>query len=566
MTLYQRTIHSKPALRWLFGLTLFLILLLLAYDQSRSIARSSELLWYSITPPLVAVILAFITHRLIASLFIAVIIGGFLSELTSGRWLYGSVKSGVYIANALTDPWSLKILAFVILILTMINIMIASGGLAALIQRLLRYTRSQRSTQFTAMLLGLAVFIDDYANTMIIGSSMRPVADKQYISREKLAFIVDATSAPIAGIAVISTWIGFEAGLFSQISDSLSLGKDGYSMFFDALGFRFYCFLMIGFLFLNILLQRDYAGMHKAQLRAWHEHKVLADDARPLTSKGFSLSEPENGVRHRLPVALLPIGVLFAVLLCGLWIDGGGLTYSRQHLLSFLSPTVWLDVISHTQNNATLLMLAAFCGLVTAAISALVLAKLSRQILFRTFIKGIQSGLLPMAILLLAWSLKSSCDDLGTGAFLATTAGQTVSPLWFPALIFLLASLVSFGTGTSWGTMSILIPTMLPIAYQLDGNSYGPVTMITMGAILDGAIFGDHCSPISDTTLMSSIASGCDHLHHVETQLPYALTVGVTALIFGYLPAALGYNAGLSFMLGLLVLSLVLLTLGKKTH
>ena len=222
--------------------------------------------WYSILPPLLAVTLALVTRRLITSLVVSIVVGGLLAVIPQapgaiGSWGRGLVAGPSYVWGAVSDTWNLQVLAFVVLVLAMISVMVVAGGLQGIVDYLSRYARGPRSTQFVTALMGLAVFIDDYANTMIIGTSMKNVTDEKRISREKLAFLVDATSAPIAGVALISTWIGYEVGLFGQVSKSLDLGRDGYSMFFDALGFRFYCILMIVFVIANVLTGRDFGPM-----------------------------------------------------------------------------------------------------------------------------------------------------------------------------------------------------------------------------------------------------------------------------------------------------------------
>ena len=203
-----------------------------------------------------------------------------------------------------------------------------------------------------------------------------------------------------------------------------------------------------------------------------------------------------------------------------------------------------------------MLAIASASGFLTAILCAIAFSRVGLKIIGKAIATGLRGSLLPTAILILAWGLKAACDELGTGEFLATTLEGVLSRIWFPALLFIVASSVSFAIGTSWGTMAILIPTAIPIAFKLDGNTYGLTTMICLGAVLDGSIFGDHCSPISDTTIMSSIASSCDHIHHVRTQLPYSLTVAGFALICGYYPAALGMPplVGIGASAGLIVL------------
>ncbi|MGQ9573990.1 MAG: Na+/H+ antiporter NhaC family protein [Thermoguttaceae bacterium] len=504
--------------------------------------------WYGIVPPLLAVGLALLTNRLFLSLGAAVAAGGFLAawgkrDRVLPLGIEGLREAGRFVRLALwpadDDPAHLEILLFVVFIMAMVCVMLVGGGLHALANWLARYARSRRSTQLVAALLGIAVFFDDYSNTMIVGPTMRPVSDRHRISREKLAFIVDATAAPIAGIAVISTWIGFEVGLLTDAATRLGLAQDGYALFFDAVGFRFYCLGMIAFMLCNGVSGEDFGPMAKAERRARQLGKPLDDNARPLTSRALSTVEPHAQARSRVAVGLLPLVGLLAVFLVGLWLDGGGWEALGSDPLALLRLSAWRRVLSQARNTRVLVWASAF-GLVAAAGLARTVGRLPGSAIGRAMALGARSSLLPAAILVLAWSLGETCRRLGTGDFLARMLVGTLWPSAFPPLVFLVACLISFATGTSWGTMAILIPTALPVAFQLDGAAYGLVTVLSIAAVLDGAIFGDHCSPISDTTILSSAAAACDHLAHVRTQLPYSLLVAGLALMLGYVPAGLG--------------------------
>ncbi|MCB0403362.1 MAG: hypothetical protein KDD51_01155 [Bdellovibrionales bacterium] len=525
----------------------FTAICVVAATSAGSVPAADGLTWYSIVPPLLAVCLAWVTNRVMLSLTAAIIAGGLLTTLPAApfsplAWWQGLSGSAGFVYSAAFDQTNFLVLGFIILVICMIAVTITSGGVQAMIDWLTLYAKTWRSTQFVTFLMGIAVFFDDYANTMIVGNALRPLSDKQKISREKLAFLVDATSAPVAGIAIVSTWIGYEIGLFGEVSKSLGLGMDGYSMFFDALSFRFYCVFMIGFVFLNTISGEDFGPMEAAQIRSLGEGEIHAEDAQPLTSHMDS-AKPFDGCKPRAASAIIPMAALFVVLLGGIWIDGGGLTLLSSGVWKLLSLASWRSVISAGENTTTILTVAAGIGLVVALACGSWLSAAPLHALGGALWRGAKSSLLPMGVLILAWSLKGSCDALQTGKFLASTISSVVSPTWFPLILFLVAGMTAFATGTSWGTMAILIPTAVPVAYQLDGGMYGLATMISLGAVLDGAIFGDHCSPISDTTIMSSAASGCDHVHHVRTQLPYSLFVAAMAVLFGYLPAAKGVPA-----------------------
>jgi len=525
--------------------------------------------WYSVLPPLVAVTFAMITRRLLFSLFSAIVIGGFLSEVVRSPQDLGTYGTGLvagvgFVWSALIDPATIQILAFVILVMSMIALIIAAGGLHALVTWCARFSAGRKSTKMMTAILGLLIFFDDYANTMIVGSSMRPMTDKYRISREKLAFLVDATAAPVAGIAIISTWIGYEVGLFGEVGKNLSIATDGYGMFFDAIAYRFYCFMMLIFVFTNILTRRDFGPMLKAERRAIRTGKVIAKGSKPLTSETYTQVSPFTKALKFKTTAIFPIFTLLFIFIGGIWIDGGGNEHLQRSGWNIMSLTVWKDVISEAENNILILTYASLISLLCAILCSFGLARLDWNSIQVSIMKGAKGALLPSAILLMAFSLKGTCDSLHTGAFLVKTVGTVLSPIWFPVLIFSVAGFTAFATGTSWGTMAILIPTAVPIAYQLDGSMYGITTIITLGAVLDGAIAGDHCSPISDTTLLSSIASSCDLIDHVKTQMPYTLLVAVIALLTGYLPAALGVPSVICIFMGGAAIFLWLRFVGKK--
>jgi len=523
------------------ALVVFAAICLAAYLATGS-RPSGQPPWYSVVPPLLAITMALATGRIFLSLAAAVIVGGALSlpgDATGWTERLSRGTGAKFVYDSVTDVESQLILLYVVLIMAMISVMLVGGGLQGVAHWLMKFARSARSTRMVTFIAGLVIFIDDYANTMIVGSTFRPMTDQQRISREKLAFLVDATAAPIAGLAVISTWIGVEVSYLSKEAAQLGLEQSGYAIFFDALGFRFYCILMIAFVFFNVLSGKDFGPMAKAERRARKHGKLLDDDARPMTSRSLSASEPHPEARIRAAVALVPMAGVLIGFLALLWHDGGGPAQWAADRWSILRLSAWREVLSKA-NSVPLLAYASGLGFVLAAILAKTMARIPLAALVKAALVGVRSSLFPVTVLVLAWSLKGVCTDLQTGEFMAGVVSDAFPPLFFPALVFILAGLTSFATGTSWGTMGILIPIAIPVAFHLDGDVYGLITVISVAAILDGAIFGDHCSPISDTTIMSSTASSCDHLAHVRTQMPYSLVVAAIALGAGYLPTAMG--------------------------
>ena len=531
---------GQPISSWVVPTAVFVTLSFLfawfGYNHPE-IDSEKTVVWYSVLPPLLAIVTAIATRRLFVSFGSAILLGLILSVFfvgetaTDGNWLSKFINQSVQIvattigistSDQSVSLFNGQVITFVILILAMISVLMTSGGLQGIVNSVSTMVSGRRSAQLFTVLAGFIVFIDDYANTMIVGSTMRPLTDHQKISREKLAFLVDATTAPIAGVAFISTWIGFELWLFSSVAEPLGIERDSYTMFLDALPFRFYCFMMIIFVLINALTGRDFGPMRKAEERAKISGKLLDDQAVTMTSPNLFHLSCSTTVQISSLSAIIPIFSLFSTILITFWIFGGNKN-------SIWSLTAWRTVISEVsaqEKNLTILAISSGVGLLTA-------------------------------ILLLAWTLKSICDTLHTSYFLSQIIGKNIAPEWFPAIVFLLAAVTSFTTGTSWGTMMLLIPIAVPISFALEGNRYGLTTMICLGAVLDGSIFGDHCSPISDTTIMSSISSSCDHLHHVRTQLPYSLSVAAIALLVGYLPAALGVPPLISFALATILLVII---------
>lgn len=533
--------------------------------------------WEAVLPPLLAILFALFFRRVLLALGLAVWMGGAISvggNPVTGLW------AGIseFVWGSITATFNLYIIAFTLALVGMVQIVTRMGGIAGLLDRFRRFTETARSARVTTAMLGTAIFFDDYANSIVVGTSMRPITDARGISREKLAYLVDSMSAPVAGVAIISTWVGYEVGLFGEISQQLGLGRSGYEIFFAILPLRFYCLLTLVFVFANAWLGRDYGPMLTAERRA-ARGEVARSGAKMLTMVGFEAAEPKEGVDERWWNAVVPVGlVLFLAVFGMFWsgwssgdasipglFDGGvfaGWSLAAPDLVSW---SAWRDAFSNADSAKVLFwasVLGAGVAFVLATGQKLLTPKEASVAFGRTF----GAMWLPIMILVFAWSIRAVCDDLGTSIYLVGVVGELLAPVALPIVTFLLAAVVAFATGTSWGTMGILLPAMVPLAFYLaEGHANAEIiVLLCFGAVLDGAIFGDHCSPISDTTVMSSMASSCDHLDHIRTQIPYALTTMTVAGLVGYVGVAFGVPAIVALIAGAFAVVVPLFALGRS--
>ncbi|MCB9582040.1 MAG: Na+/H+ antiporter NhaC family protein [Polyangiaceae bacterium] len=506
----------------------------------------------ALAPPIIAILLALVTRRLFLSLGSAVLVGALLH-----KGLGAGLRDYAW-KNAL-EPSHLYIIGFTLALLGMVQVTARSGGARGIVEAVARWVRSARGTKLGTFAMGVLVFFDDYANCMLVGPTMRPFADRYRVSREKLAYIVDSTAAPISGIVLISTWVGYEAGLLGDVAKTLGLSESGYALLFSALPFRFYCVLTLVFVFVSSYFDRDFGPMLTAERRAREHGKLVRDGAKPLGGDSERHAEPPPGAPLRWINAALPVGVVVLGTLGGLVVDGGGL--EKLGPRSALSFAFWRETLSASENNVQVLFAAALAGAAVAIVLPLGQRILSPAQSLGAFLRGVKAGASAVLVLLLAWALAAVCKDLGTGPVLVAAVGKSLPTVMVPVVTFVVAAAVAFATGTSWGTMAILIPTAVPLAHATGSE---PLTLLTMASVLDGAIFGDHCSPISDTTLMSSIAAGSDHVDHVATQLPYALTAMLAALFGGYLPVALGWPPAAAYAMGVAMVVLAIFALGRR--
>ncbi len=535
----------------------------------------------SILPPLVAIIMALVTRQVIVALFFGVWMGA--SFVYSYNPFLGFLKTlDTYIVQALAKPDHVFILIFSLALGGMVGVISKAGGTQGIVEKLSTYAKTSRGGQFSTWLMGVVIFFDDYANTLIVGNTMRPLSDKLRISREKLSYLVDSTAAPVANIAIISTWIGYEISLISQSFQDLGEESNAYITFLKMIPYNFYPIFTLVFGFLIAVLVRDFGPMWRAERRARKEGKVLGDNAMPLASLAGEDILADEQTPKRWYNALIPVLVVIGVVCVGLFYNGWEASNGWESLsralaaegksLSDASLIRKISAIIGEANSFEVLMWASFLGSIVAIFLALGQRLLTLHQALEAWVNGIRSMIMAAIILTAAWAIGSICSDLFTAQYVLFLTEQFLSPQWLPVLVFLSASVIAFSTGTSWGTMAILMPIAIPLAHQLPLGVEGisaahahAILLSTTAAVLAGATFGDHCSPISDTTIMSSMASGADHIDHVRTQLPYALTAGGISCLFGYIPIGFGISNWVVLPLGIISIFMVIRFVGKKT-
>lgn len=502
---------------------------------------ASDPSWISVVPPLFAIFMALIFRQVLPALFAGIWFGAWAIRGLdlNGLWLGLLDTVDVYVKGAVADADHAAIVIFSMMIGGMVGIISRNGGMHGVVSRIARWATTPRRASISTGFMGLAIFFDDYANTLVVGNTMRPVTDRLKVSREKLAYIVDSTAAPVACIAFITTWIGYEVGLIKDALDKLSITSvDAYSVFLESLAYSFYPILCILFVFLIAWTGKDFGPMLKSEQRA--NRGKIAPTSTVNAAEDDDGVQPIEGRPQRPVNALLPLATLIISVVAGIMITGGFGEEGKS----------LRDVIGDGDSYKALVW-GSMLSVIVAILMSVVQGVLSLEEAMDAWFRGARSMLFAMLVLILAWSLSAVSDQLGTGTYLATALDGTIAPALIPALVFVLAALTAFATGSSWATMGILMPLVVPLlAQMLGGDVANPIFYSAIACVLAGAVWGDHCSPISDTTVLSSMASGCDHIEHVRTQLPYAMVVGMTALMVGTLPSAFGVPWWLCMLLG----------------
>ena len=505
---------------------------------------------WSLLPPIVAIALALKTKEVYSSLFIGIVLGavqycvsmgtgldGFLIHLTNHTVGTGDDAKGYGMIHCLSDPWNVGILMFLVILGSMVSLMNKAGGSAAFGRWASKHVKSKTGVQFATILLGILIFIDDYFNCLTVGSVMRPIAARNGVTKEKLAYLIDSTAAPVCIISPISSWA-------AAVSGFVSGGENGLALFCKAIPFNFYAFFTIIFMFGIVWLDFDFKAMSKydARLKEWYERTnggkldEVSDTKLHVVEHGVGAQQEEIS-KNRGTMADLVIPIIMLIVFCtvGMLYSGGFFDSANAYYMDFVN--------AFAASNASV-------GLVIGSLASFVLTVLlfvARKTLpfdeaMSSLIKGFESMVPAILILTLAWTLKSMTDSLGAAEYVSGVVAGSASGLQqlLPAIIFIVAALLAFATGTSWGTFGILIPICIAVFADTD-----PLRIISISACMAGAVCGDHISPISDTTIMASAGAECKHVHHVSSQLPYALTVAtVSCLTF----VVAGFTKDLGFV------------------
>ncbi|MDD7020193.1 MAG: Na+/H+ antiporter NhaC family protein [Hornefia butyriciproducens] len=500
-------------------------------------AKSVQKTFWALVPPIIAIVLALVTKEVYSSLFIGIVVGGLLY---SGFSFPGTIKHVFTdgIVAQLTDAYNVGILIFLVILGIMVCLMNKSGGSAAFGRWAQKHIKTKKGAQFATIVLGILIFIDDYFNCLTVGSVMLPVTDRFKISRAKLAYLIDATAAPVCIIAPISSWA-------AAVSGFVPGNQNGIALFCSCIPWNFYALFTIAFMFAITAMQADYGLMEQHELNATTKGDLFTTPERPY-AEADKAKLKEDG---KLFDMLIPVIVLVICCVIGMLWSGG-----------MFSGKNFVEAFANSDASVGLAVGSFFALIIT-----LVIYMARRVMNFTEFMSCVPDGfaamIAPILILTFAWSLKGMTDSLGASVYVAglikNTAGSLMNLL--PFIIFLIAVGLAFATGTSWGTFGILIPIVVTAFKDTDPN----LMIIAMSACMAGAVCGDHCSPISDTTIMASAGAQCYHINHVNTQLPYAMTVAAISAVT-YIVAGFSRNVVVSLVFGFVVLIVLLYFLKKR--
>ena len=523
--------------------------------------------WFSIMPPLIAIFLALAFKEVHIALVLGIFFGVFtlngfqLKELLSSFLQIADtyvLQAIAYTENGELQTGHLSIIIFSVLIGGMVHVISKNGGMNGVVSKVSKLATSGRRSQFATMLMGCLIFFDDYANSLVVGNTMRPLTDKFKISREKLAYIVDSTAAPIAAIAFVTTWIGYQLSEIEKglaIQNMVNIQESAYSIFLGSLKYAHYPIFTLFFMALLIFVKKDFGPMLKAEQEA--------KDGKAKHSKTHLTDKTSHWINAALPVFTLVFTVIVGLIVTG---------YSTAVWDSELSFFTKLRETLSSADSYIALIWASFLACVMAIFTSLVTKSSDIKESMENLIDGFKTMVPAVVILILAWALAGVIEHLHTAEFISSLVPMNFNAYWLPAIFFIISALISFATGSSWNTMAVMYPICIPIVIGVATNNgtnvdmevLMPVLLNTVSVILAASVFGDHCSPISDTTILSSLSSNCDHINHVRTQMPYALSVGCISLFCGGILFAFGIPWYLLYLIGFIAIAGVIFIFGKK--
>jgi Na+/H+ antiporter NhaC len=513
--------------------------------------------WTSILPPIIAIAIALLLKQVLISLFLGVWLGAWIVSGSSMSGIFTGFFDtiSVYIVPGIADPDRVSIIVFTLLIGGMVGIITANGGIRGIITLMMKFVKTRIQGQIMTSLLGFLVFFDDYANTMIVGNTMRPLTDKLTITRAKLAYLVDSTAAPVATIALVSTWIGAMVAYIAAAEANMpDYTEAAYLVFINSLPYNFYAFFAIAFVLMIAGSGRDFGPMLTSRMNLLRAKNDPEYDTYRVYHKNETESIEKVEVASSWLNAAVPIAVLIVSTISGLFITGSGSTIQ--------------DIIGSADSYKALVWGGLF-AMATAGIMTIVQRLLSHEDMLKGMLKGMHVMFDGLMILVMAWALSDVTVALGTADYLVSVFDGVLNPYWVPVIIFVISAGTSFATGSSWGTMGILMPISVPLVWNLGITAGLPpevaneLIYASVSAVLAGSVWGDHCSPISDTTILSSIASQCDHIEHVRTQLPYAFVVGVVSIMAIISATVLDISPWIIYPVGIAILVGVLLKFGR---
>lgn len=554
--------------------------------------------WLSIIPPLLAIALSLIFHEVITSLFLSVFVGVLL--------LIGFEFSNVipaflrvidsYILEVLRDSKHISLISFAFMVGGMIALIAKNGGLTGLVNKISAIAHSSRSAQLTTLFLSLSIFFDNYVNILIVGNTMRPITDKYKVSREKLAFIVSTTAASAASLAFFTTWTGAEMVYVHDAASYLRLGNSAFSIFFKSLQFAYYPIFMLILTFALIVSKKDFNKMADAEVSArsagikneQNDKSIEKNIERDIVE----ILHPESQNGGKWINAAFPLIVLFITAIAGLIVTGTeniyqkmlgkGIPVTNQNLSS-----VWKHLHAFDNRNISFfqklgelfgngdfyiaLLWSSFSSLLTAFLLTLLHKNLTLKRTTEIMIHGFRVMLSAIIILIFSWSLAEITEDLHATEYLSSVITGNIKPSLLPLVSFLLAATFAFSTGSVWGAMAILYPLLVPVSWMISASSglsmsdTESITYNVIATILSGSVFGIHCSPVSDSTIMSSIASDCNHIQHIKTQLPYAATIALISILVFFF-SLINFHWFFNLGLGTALIILIVKFSGKRVE